>query len=425
MLRIIKSADPLVQKLQQLGKIEGEEVLPLVAEVIDKIKAQGNSALLEYTGKFDGAFLKEEDLRVNSEEIKEAYTKVTAGFLKALRIARDKIYAFHQNQLQRSWWTLDDDGSMVGQMYLPLARVGLYVPGGTAAYPSSALMTAVPGLVAGVAELVMVSPPDKAGRINPHTLVAAAEAGVSEIYKIGGAQAIGALSYGTETIKKVDKIVGPGNIYVTMAKKLCYGHVDIDMLAGPSEILIVADETADPVYLAADLLSQAEHDVLARAILITPSEALAEETAKQLARLLKLLPRREIASKSIKERGAVIITNDLAEGIELANFFAPEHLVLALAEPMSWLGKIKNAGAVFLGHYTPESLGDYYAGPSHVLPTGGTARFSSPLNVDMFLKKTSLIGYTREGLLKAAEAVEELARVEGLHAHGLAVKVRK
>ncbi len=425
MLRIIKSEDPFVQELQQLGKIEGEEVLPLVEEIIDNIKARGNSALIEYTKKFDGASFAEEDLKVDQAEIEEAYAKVTDGFLESLRAAIDKIYAFHQNQLQKSWWTMDGDGSLVGQMYLPLSRVGLYVPGGTAAYPSSVLMTAIPGLVAGVSELVMVSPPDKEGKINPYTLVAAAEVGISEIYKIGGAQAIAALSYGTQTIEKTDKIVGPGNIYVTMAKKVCYGDVGIDMLAGPSEILIVADDTANPVYLAADLLSQAEHDVLARAILVTPNEALAVETAAQIEKQLELLPRREIALKSLKERGAIIITSDLEEGIAIANFFAPEHLELALAEPISWLGKIKNAGAVFLGHYTPESLGDYYAGPSHVLPTGGTARFSSPLNVDMYLKKTSIISYTKEGLLKASRAVEELARIEGLHAHGLSIKVRK
>jgi len=425
MLRIIKSEDPFVQELQQLGKIEGEEVLPLVEEIIDNIKARGNSALIEYTKKFDGASFAEEDLKIDQAEIEEAYAKVTDGFLESLRAAIDKIYAFHQNQLQKSWWTMDGDGSLVGQMYLPLSRVGLYVPGGTAAYPSSVLMTAIPGLVAGVSELVMVSPPDKEGKINPYTLVAAAEVGISEIYKIGGAQAIAALSYGTQTIEKTDKIVGPGNIYVTMAKKVCYGDVGIDMLAGPSEILIVADDTANPVYLAADLLSQAEHDVLARAILVTPNEALAVETAAQIEKQLELLPRREIALKSLKERGAIIITSDLEEGIAIANFFAPEHLELALAEPISWLGKIKNAGAVFLGHYTPESLGDYYAGPSHVLPTGGTARFSSPLNVDMYLKKTSIISYTKEGLLKASRAVEELARIEGLHAHGLSIKVRK
>lgn len=425
MLKILKSNDSKVQKLQQLGKIGGEEVLPKVTEIVNNVKEKGNSALLEYTKKLDGATLKEESLRVSPEEIKEAYTKVTPIFLNSLREAMENIISFHQKQLQKSWWDIDEDGNLVGQLYRPLERVGLYVPGGTAAYPSSVLMTALPGLVAGVKELVMVSPPDDKGNINPFTLVAAAEVGVEEIYKLGGAQAIAALSYGTETIKKADKIVGPGNIYVTMAKKLCFGDVDIDMLAGPSEILIVADETANPVYLAADLLSQAEHDLLARAILVTPDEMLARKTAEEIERQLKDLPRQEIAIRSIKERGAAIITKNLDEAMEIANFFAPEHLELAVADPMTLLGKVKNAGAVFLGHYTPESLGDYYAGPNHVLPTGGTARFSSPLNVDMYLKKTSIISYTKKGLLKAADAIEELASVEGLNAHALAIKVRR
>lgn len=425
MLKILKSGDPQVEKLYQLGKIGGEEVLPLVTEIVKEIKEKGNEALLKYTQKFDGASLTERDLRVNTEEVEAAYAEVSPVFINSIKEAAANILSFHQKQLQKSWWDLDEKGNLVGQLYRPLERVGLYVPGGTAAYPSSVLMTALPGLVAGVKELVMVSPPDSTGKLNPYTLVAAAEAGVKEIYKIGGAQAIAALSYGTETIKKVDKIVGPGNIYVTMAKKICYGDVDIDMLAGPSEILIVADKTANPVYLAADLLSQAEHDILARAILVTPFEELAKETVKEIERQLKLLPRQEIALRSLQERGAAIITADLDEAIEIANYFAPEHLELAMAEPMVWLGKVKNAGAVFMGHYTPESLGDYYAGPNHVLPTGGTARFSSPLNVDMYLKKTSIISYTKKGLLKAADAIEELARVEGLDAHGLAIKVRR
>lgn len=425
MLRILKSDDPAVEKLKQLGQIGGEEVLPIVTEIVKKVKDKGDTALLDFTQRFDGASLSASDLRVKPEEMKAAYQKVSPEFLTALREAQANITNFHQQQLQKSWWQLDDDGNIVGQLYRPLQRVGLYVPGGTAAYPSSVLMTALPGVVAGVEELVMVSPPNSIGELNPYTLVAAAEAGVQEIYKVGGAQAVAALTYGTETIKPVDKIVGPGNIYVTMAKKLCYGDVDIDMLAGPSEILIVADKTANPVYLAADLLSQAEHDILARAILMTPEQELAKETAKEVERQMALLPRQEIATQSLKERGAAIITADIDEAIALVNDFAPEHLELCLEEPFTWLGKVKNAGAVFLGNYTPESLGDYYAGPNHVLPTGGTARFSSPLNVDMYLKKTSLISYTKTGLLKVAQAVEDLALVEGLTAHAQAVRVRR
>lgn len=425
MLQIFNSNDPAVEELRQLGQVGGEDVLLLVAEIIKEVREKGNEALLEFTKRFDGVQFDPNSLKVSSAEIETAYEKVTPSFLKALGKAKDNITSFHQQQLQKSWWQLDDEGNLVGQLYRPLRRVGLYVPGGTAAYPSSVLMTALPGAVAGVEELVMVSPPGNTGELNPFTLVAAAEAGVKEIHKVGGAQGIAALTYGTETIAPVDKIVGPGNIYVTMAKKLCYGDVDIDMLAGPSEILIIADQTANPVYLAADLLSQAEHDILARAILVTPEEKLAQKTAQEVERQLAMLPRQKIATQSLEQRGAAIITTDLAEAVALANDFAPEHLELCLADPLPWVGRIKNAGAVFLGHYTPESLGDYYAGPNHVLPTGGRARFSSPLNVDMYLKKTSLIGYTKEGLWQAAQAVEELALVEGLTAHARAVEVRR
>lgn len=425
MLRIIHSQDPQVEELRLLGQIGGEEVLLQVMEIVAQVKETGDEALLAFTQRFDGAIMESDQLRVSPEEISAAYDQVEPDFLSALQEAQANITRFHQQQLQKSWWEIDEQGNLLGQLYRPLERVGLYVPGGTAAYPSSVLMTALPGVVAGVKELVMVSPPDQEGRLNPYTLVAAGEAGVQEIYKIGGAQAIAALTYGTETIAPVDKIVGPGNIYVTMAKKICYGDVDIDMLAGPSEILIIADQTANPAYLAADLLSQAEHDILARAILITPDEDLAKETAREVARQLAQLPRQEIARQSLETRGAAIITKDLEEAFAISNGFAPEHLELCLGEPMAWLGKVKNAGAVFLGHYTPESLGDYYAGPNHVLPTGGTARFSSPLNVDMYLKKTSLVGYTRHGLQHAASAVEQLATVEGLTAHARAVTVRR
>lgn len=425
MLRIIQSQDPLVEELRQAGQISGQEVLPQVMEIIERVKRDGDQALYEYTERFDGASLRGRGLKVTAAEMEAAYEVVTQGFLDALRKAKENIMNFHRRQLEKSWWQVDEAGNILGQLYRPLARVGLYVPGGRAAYPSSVLMTALPGVVAGVKELVMVTPPGRDGTVNPYTLVAAGEAGVTEIYKVGGAQAVAALTYGTETIQPVDKIVGPGNIYVTMAKKLCYGDVDIDMLAGPSEIFIIADASAHPVYLAADLLSQAEHDPLARAILATPDRDLAVRTAGEVAKQLEELPRREIAAQSLRHRGAIILTADLEEAFDLANRFAPEHLELCLDQPFQWLGRVRNAGAVFLGHYAPESLGDYFAGPNHVLPTGGTARFSSPLNVDMYMKKTSLIGYTRAGLMEAAGAVEELARVEGLEAHARAVTVRR
>lgn len=425
MLRIVKSNDSFVEALIRAGEIGGEEVLPQVKEIVETVRQRGDEALYAYTERFDGADLRIKGLKVAPEEIEAAYRQVTPGFLAALGQAKENILRFHRRQLQNSWWQLDEVGNLVGQLYRPLRRVGLYVPGGRAAYPSSVLMTALPGIVAGVPELVMVSPPSGTGEMNPYTLVAAKEAGVGEIYKLGGAQAVAALTYGTETIAPVDKIVGPGNIYVTMAKKICYGDVDIDMLAGPSEILIVADDTANPVYLAADLLSQAEHDPLARAVLITPEREVAEKTAEEVKKQLGFLPREEIARESLQNRGAAIITADLEEAFHLANRFAPEHLELCLAEPVSWLHLVKNAGAVFLGHYSPEPLGDYFAGPNHVLPTGGTARFSSPLNVDMYFKKISLIGYTKEGLKAVAGAVEELASVEGLTAHGRAVTVRR
>lgn len=425
MLRIIQSQDPLVEELRQAGQISGQEVLPQVMEIIERVKRDGDQALYEYTERFDGASLRGRGLKVTAAEMEAAYEVVTQGFLDALRKAKENIMNFHRRQLEKSWWQVDEAGNILGQLYRPLARVGLYVPGGRAAYPSSVLMTALPGVVAGVKELVMVTPPGRDGTVNPYTLVAAGEAGVTEIYKVGGAQAVAALTYGTETIQPVDKIVGPGNIYVTMAKKLCYGDVDIDMLAGPSEIFIIADASAHPVYLAADLLSQAEHDPLARAILATPDRDLAARTAGEVAKQLEELPRREIAAQSLRHRGAIILTADLEEAFDLANRFAPEHLELCLDQPFQWLGRVRNAGAVFLGHYAPESLGDYFAGPNHVLPTGGTARFSSPLNVDMYMKKTSLIGYTRAGLMEAAGAVEELARVEGLEAHARAVTVRR
>lgn len=394
-----------------------------VAEIIKKVKEQGNEALLALTARFDGVVLS--NLKVTDQEITTAYEKVDPQFLTAIRQAAANIRKYHQKQKRVSWVETSEDGSILGQMIRPLHRVGIYVPGGTAAYPSSVLMNALPAAVAGVEEIVMVSPPLRDGTLLPEVLVAAAECGVKEIYKIGGAQAIAALAYGTETIAPVDKITGPGNIYVTLAKKQVYGTVDIDMLAGPSEILILADESANPVELAADLLSQAEHDKLASAILVSPSLQLLQHTALEVERQLELLPRADIARASWDTYGAVILVRDLQEGMDLANRIAPEHFELVVKEPFAWLGRVKNAGAVFLGSNTPEPVGDYFAGPNHVLPTGGTARFYSVLDVDAFMKKISVISYSTEALQRDADQIIRLAKREGLEAHARAVEVRK
>jgi histidinol dehydrogenase len=424
MLRIIKAGDSALDGFLRRAGIRLEKVIDQVAPIIHQVRKKGDRALVEFTRNYDGVEIGVGDLQVKEAEIEEAYQLVEPEFLAALKQIMINIKEFHLKQLPKSWWDLDEEGNVLGQLYRPLKRVGLYIPGGRAAYPSSVLMTAVPGMVAGVEELVMVSPPDREGRLNPYTLVAASEAGVQSIFKVGGAQAIAALAYGTESIRPVDKIVGPGNIYVTAAKKLVYGQVDIDMLAGPSEILIVADSSADPVFLAADLLAQAEHDPLAAAVLVTPDQTLAKRVISEIEKQLKLLPRREIAQQALAQAGGVILTRDLEEAMEVANDFAPEHLELCLAEPFLWLGKVKNAGAIFLGHHSPEALGDYYAGPNHVLPTGGTARYFSPLNVEMYLKKSSLISYTPKGLARAAQAVVKIAAVEGLEGHANSIRVR-
>jgi histidinol dehydrogenase len=363
-------------------------------------------------------------LKVTIAETQRAYQDVDEDFLQALRTAKRNILRYHEKQKRTSWLEPDPDGSILGQLLLPLKRVGIYVPGGTASYPSSVLMNALPAVVAGVKEIVMISPPRADGTILPEVLVAAAEAGVSEVYKVGGAQGIAALAYGTENIPPVDKITGPGNIYVTLAKKQVFGTVDIDMLAGPSEILILADESGRPEELAADLLSQAEHDRLASAILVSPSRRLLEQTVAEVERQLEDLPRAEIARASWKTYGAAIWVNDLSEGMELANKIAPEHFELVVKDPYTWLGQVRNVGAVFLGRYSPEPVGDYFAGPNHVLPTGGTARFYSPLNVDMFMKKVSVIGYSEAALKRDAQQIALLARSEGLEAHARAVEVR-
>lgn len=413
-LEQIKSREAAVQ----------EEVNLIVQEILSDIKENGDEALIKYTNKFDSVFVNKDNILVTREEIKAAYEKAEDAFIEALKEAAENIKFFHEKQVKNSWMVTKDKGIVLGQRVLPLENVGIYVPGGTAAYPSSVLMNALPAKVAGVDNIIMVTPPMKNGEINPNILVAADIAGVDKIYKAGGAQSIGALAFGTETIPKVDKIVGPGNIYVAIAKKLVYGNVDIDMIAGPSEILIVADEYANPDYIAADLMSQAEHDRLSSSILVTSSEALAKNVIIKLEEQLKALSRKDIITDSINDFGAIIIVNSLKEALDMSNKIAPEHLELCIKDPFVYLGDVKNAGSVFLGDYSPEPLGDYMAGPNHVLPTSGTARFFSALSVDNFVKKSSFSFYTREALLEVGDKIVKLAETEGLDAHANSIKVR-
>ncbi len=393
-----------------------------VRTVLDTVRREGDAAVLRYTQRFDLVRLTAGRLQVRPEQIKEAYGLVTPSAVDALRFAADRIRSFHERQTVKSW-SYEKDRITLGQLVRPLARVGIYVPGGKAAYPSSVLMNALPAKVAGVSEIVMCTPTPR-GELNPHILVAADLAGVNEIYTVGGAQAVGAMAYGTKTIARVDKIVGPGNIYVATAKRLVFGRVDIDMIAGPSEIVVIADDTADPRFVAADLLSQAEHDELAISILITPSERLIRKVRTQMKEQIGRLPRKKIIAEALRRSGKIFLVRDLDQAVEMANAVAPEHLELAVDRPERLLPMVKNAGAVFLGHYTTESLGDYVAGPNHVLPTGGTARFSSPLSVDDFIKKTSLLSFSREGLSRVKDAVTRIAEMEGLQAHANAVEVR-
>lgn len=396
-----------------------------VQEIAQAVKARGDEAIFEFNRRFDRAEINHDNFLIREEEIDEAYELVDDDYVFSLRKAIDNIDYFHGKQLRNSWMEPDERGNVLGQLFRPLERVGIYVPGGTAAYPSSVLMNAIPAQVAGVKEIAMVSPPDANGKMNPYTLVAAAELGLTEIYKMGGAQAVFALAWGTETIKKVDLISGPGNIYVTLAKKMVYGDVNIDMLAGPSEILIVADRFAEPAYLAADMMSQAEHDVLARSILVTDSETLMNEVEKELNRQLPGLSRHEIIEKSLTNYGAMILVDDMIDACRVANLVAPEHLELMVDKPFEMLSRIHNAGAIFMGSHTPEPVGDYLAGPNHILPTGGTARFYSPVTVDTFMKASSIIYYSREGLEEDADDIIKLAEVEGLTAHANSLRVRK
>ncbi len=395
-----------------------------VKQIIETVARDRDEALRKYSEQFDG--VRQTSFRIDPSVMKQAYEQVEPQFVESLRKAADNIRKFHEKQKRNSWFDLDQDGTMLGMMLTPLRRVGFYVPGGTAAYPSSVLMNIIPAQVAGVKEIVMVTPPATAGKegIHPAILVAADLAGVTELYGIGGAHAIAALAYGTESIAAVDKICGPGNIYVALAKRYVYGIVDIDSIAGPTDITILADAGANPAYVAADLLSQAEHDELASAILVTDSAELAENVKQELARQLESLPRKSIASASLEQNGAIILVDDLNEGIELVNQIAPEHLEIQVQEPMDWLHKVRNAGAIFLGPYSTEPVGDYFAGPNHILPTGGTARYSSPLNVDDFYKKMSVIRYSRQALMKNGPDIMRLARLEELEGHARAVQIR-
>ncbi len=394
----------------------------VVAEILERVRKEGDAALFDYTKRFDGLDLAAVGIEVRTAEIDSAFNSLSAAQLKDIELAIERITVYHQRQLQQSWFDDHEPGVLLGQKITPLSRVGIYVPGGKASYPSSVLMNAIPARVAGVEEIVMVSP--AAQGYNPAVLASARLCGVDRIFRIGGAQAVAALAYGTSSVAAVDKIVGPGNIYVALAKRRVFGRVGIDMVAGPSEIMVVADESANPVYVAADLLSQAEHDELAVVVLVTPSQKLRSAVEAELEKQLASLSRREIAQRSLQDQGALITTASLDEALELANRFAAEHLELAVADPLLALSSIRNAGAVFLGHSTPEALGDYLAGPNHVLPTAGTARFSSPLGVDDFLKKSSVLSFSSAALKRYGRPLMALAEMEGLEAHGRAVSLR-
>ena len=395
-----------------------------VAAILQEVKTKKDQAVFEFTKRFDGAEIASESIVVSEEEIKEAYELVEPSLVDIIRKAKQNIKVYHEKQRQYSWFDSKPNGTMLGQKVTPLQRVGVYVPGGKAVYPSSVLMNILPAKVAGVDEIVMTTPPGKDGKVNPNTLVAAKEAGVDVIYKVGGAQAIGALAYGTESIPKVDKIVGPGNIYVALAKKAVYGHVNIDSIAGPSEILVVADETANPRYVAADLLSQAEHDELASAILVTTSEDLAQKVSEQVDIFVEEFSRTEIMKKSLENYGYILVADTMEDVIDIANEIASEHLEIMTKNPYDVMMRIRNAGAIFVGEYSSEPLGDYFAGPNHVLPTNGTAKFFSPLSVDDFIKKSSIIAYSKEALEEIHVDIERFAGAEQLTAHANSIKVR-
>jgi histidinol dehydrogenase len=427
MINILKTSDKGFKKrlasITSRGEADTTKVEDTVKQIIAAVRRHGDKALFSYTAKFDNISLDKKSVKVSEQEFKEARKRVPKGIMESLCIAAKRIEGFHRRQLEESWFFHEDDGVTLGQMVRPLERVGAYVPGGKAAYPSSVLMNVIPAKVAGVKEVIVCSP-TPGGEVNPYVLVAAEIAGADAVYKIGGAQAVAAMAYGTESIPKVDKIVGPGNIYVATAKRLVFGVVDIDMIAGPSEILVVADDSANPAFIAADLLSQAEHDEMASSIMVTTSDKIATATVKELKKQLKKLSRKEIAEKSLRDYGAIILARDLDEASEIANSIAPEHLELSVDRPFELLPKIRNAGAIFLGHFTPEAVGDYIAGPNHTLPTGSTARFFSPLSATDFLKRSSILYYSEAALKKIGNDTIRIAEAEGLTAHANSVKVR-
>jgi histidinol dehydrogenase len=416
-----KEIDAFLKLLRERASGGNPEIEQKVREILDDVRNNGDKAVLKYTKAFDS--LATNSLRITSDEIREHAKKARKDVVQALKISAGRIRNFHERQKEKSW-SFSDKGNLLGQVIRPLERVGIYVPGGKASYPSTVLMNVIPAQVAHVKEIALCVPTPK-GEINPYVMAAIDLLGIQEVYRVGGSQAIGAMAYGTASIKKVDKIVGPGNIYVATAKKMVFGEVDIDMIAGPSEILIIAEDSANPLFIAADLLSQAEHDELASSILITNSKKLADEVSKELDRQLSELTRKEIARKSVDNYGAIIITKDLKDGVAISNSIAPEHLEIMTEKPIDLLPMIKNAGAIFLGKWTPEALGDYAAGPNHTLPTGGTACFSSPLGVYDFIKRSSLLSFTKDGFTELAKTVKTIAMAEGLEAHEKTVKVRE
>ncbi len=421
MIKIMKYGEVSPEEIFARGE-SSFDVADVVSEIIENVKANGDKALFEYCEKFDKAKLS--SLEVSAEEIEEAFQLVEPKFIEIIKKAAENIRQFHQKQVRNSFIINEQDGIITGQKVTPIEKVGLYVPGGTAAYPSTVLMDSIPAKIAGCDEICITTPPSADGKVNPVILAAAKIAGVDRIFKIGGAQAVAALAYGTETVPKVDKIVGPGNAFVAEAKRQVFGRVSIDMIAGPSEILVIADENSDPRFVAADLLSQAEHDKMASAVLVTNSAELAQKVSDEIERQLALLPREEIARTSIDNNGKIIIAENLNDVIDVANEIAPEHLELCVDNPFDYLDKIKNAGSIFMGRYCPEALGDYFAGPNHTLPTSGTARFSSPLSVDDFVKKSQYTYYTKDALSKVAEDVAFFAEKEGLSAHARSATVR-
>jgi len=418
------SRQNLLENLLKRSPNNYEEYTNRVMDIVNRVREEGDAAIFDYTSRFDGANITAKTIQVTQEEIDEAYEKVDPKLLTVIRKALVNIRSYHEKQRRYSWFDSTENGTMLGQKISPIASCGVYVPGGKAVYPSSVLMNVVPAKVAGVSKIVMVTPPGKDGKVNPNTLVAAKEAGADEVYKVGGAQAIAALAFGTESIPKVDKIVGPGNIYVALAKKAVFGYVSIDSIAGPSEILVLADETANPRFVAADLLSQAEHDEMASAILVTTSKELAAAVSREVDIFVNQLSRKEILTKSLENYGYILVADTLQDAIDAANEIASEHLEIVTKDPFYVMTKIKNAGAIFLGEYASEPLGDYFAGPNHILPTNGTAKFFSPLGVDDFVKKSSIIYYSKEALESVHSDVESFAKAEQLTAHANSVAVR-